>query len=83
VSQLALFRWQPMSEGIAEIWTKIENKAFADQAKIEEEALRLHEQDPEKARAFLTDYCIKMAEDAVAAYWKLGDDLWGSFTRYF
>jgi dipeptidase len=72
-----------MSEGIAAIWKEIENKAFADQAQIEEEALRLHEQAPGKAKAFLTDYCTKMAENAVAAYWKLGDDLWGSFTRYF
>ena len=36
-----------------------------------------------EAEQFLTDYCVKTAEDAVAAYWKLGDDLWGSFTRYF
>ncbi len=83
VSQLALFRWQPMSQGIAIIWTEIEDRAFSDQAKIEEEALRLYKQDPEEAKEFLTGYCVKMAEDAVAAYWKLGDDLWGSFTRYF
>lgn len=83
VSQLALFRWQTMSQGIAEIWTEMENKAFANQAKVEEEALLLYKQDPEKAKQYLTDYCVKTAEDAVAAYWKLGDDLWGSFTRYF
>ena len=83
VSQLALFRWQPMSQGIAKIWTEIENKAFADQAKIEKEALRLYEQDPEKAKQYLTGYCVKLADHAVATYWKLGDDLWGSFTRYF
>lgn len=83
VSQLALFRWQPMNQGIAKIWTEMENKAFADQAKVEEAALLLYKQDQEKAKQYLTDYCVKMAEDAVAAYWKLGDDLWGSFTRYF
>jgi dipeptidase len=83
VSQLALFRWQPMSQGIAKIWEEMENKAFTDQAKIEEEALRLYKQDPAKAKQYLTEYCVKMAEDAVASYWKLGNDLWGSFTRYF
>jgi len=83
VSQLALFRWQPMSQGIAKVWTEIENGAFAEQAKIEEEALRLYKQDPAKAQEYLTGYCVKMAEDTVSAYWKLGDDLWGSFTRYF
>lgn len=83
VSQLALFRWQPMSQTIARIWTPIEEKAFADQAKIEEEALNLYKQNPTKAREFLTSYCVKMAEEAVAAYWKLHDDLWGSFTHNF
>jgi dipeptidase len=83
VSQLALFRWQPMSRTIARVWGPVEEKAFADQAKIEEEFLRLHKQDPAKAAEFLTAYCVKMAEDAVAAYWKLGDELWGSYTQYF
>ena len=83
VSQLALFRWQPMSQTIARVWMPIEEKAFADQAGIEEEALRLYKQNPAKAAEFLTSYCLKMAEDAVAAYWKLHDDLWGSYTQYF
>jgi dipeptidase len=83
VGQLALLYWQPMSQGIAKVWSEIENKVFADQAKIEEEALRLYKEDPAQAKQFLTEYCIKTAEDAVAAYWKLGDDLWASFTRYF
>ena len=83
VSQLALFRWQSMSQTIAKVWSAIEEKAFADQAKIEEEALALYKQNPAKAAEFLTAYCVKTAEDAVAAYWKLHDDLWGSYTYYF
>jgi dipeptidase len=83
VSQLAMLYWQPMSQTIAKVWSPIEEKAFADQAKIEEEAVRLNQKSPAKAREFLTNYCIKMAEDAVAAYWKLEEDLWGSFTQNF
>jgi dipeptidase len=83
VSQLALFRWQPMSQTISKVWSPIEDKAFADQAKIEEEAGILYKQGPAKAREYLTNYCIKTAEDAVAAYLKLEDDLWGSYTQYF
>jgi len=56
---------------------------IADQAKVEEEALKLHRQNPAKAREFLTAYCVQMADDAVSAYWKLHDDLWESFTQYF
>jgi dipeptidase len=83
VSQLALFRWQPMSQTIAKVWSPIEDKAFADQARIEKEAQNLYKQSPAKAREYLTNYCIKMADDAVAAYLKLEEDLWGSYTQYF
>jgi dipeptidase len=83
VSQLATLYWQPMSQSIAKVWSPIEEKAFADQAKIEEQALSLYKQNPAKAREFLTSYCVKTAEDAVAAYRKLEEDLWGSFTQNF
>ena len=83
VSQLALFRWQHMTRDIAKVWQGIEEKAFSDQSSIEEEAQKLLKQDPEKAREFLTDYSHKLAEGAVDAYWKLGDDLWGKYNRYF
>jgi dipeptidase len=83
VSQMAMLYWQPIFQSIAKVWSPIEEKAFADQAKVEEEALNLYKQNPAKAREFLTSYCVKMAEDAVAAYWKLEEDLWGSFTQNF
>ncbi|MGB7297368.1 MAG: C69 family dipeptidase [Candidatus Aminicenantales bacterium] len=83
VSQLAFFRWQTMSQTIAKVWGAIEDKAFTDQATIEEEAARLYKENPAKAREYLTDYCIKIADGAVAAYLKLEEDLWGSFTQYF
>jgi dipeptidase len=83
VSQLAMLYWRPMSLSIANVWSPIEERAFADQAKIEAEALSLYKQDPAKAREFLTSYCVKTAEDAVAAYRKLEEDLWGSFTQNF
>ena len=83
VSKLALFRWQDMTQDIARVWQKIEGQAFSDQAKIEEEALALLKEDPEKARQFLTEYCVKLAEDAVKSYWDLGDDLWAKYARYF
>jgi dipeptidase len=83
VSQLALLYWQPMSRGIAKVWSPIEEKAFSSQPEIEAEALRLYKEDPARAKEFLTDYCVKTAEDAVERYFRLGDELWASFTRYF
>ena len=83
VSQLAFLRWQPMVRDIEAVWRPIEEKAWADQARIEAEALALHAQDPAKARAFLTKYSHDVANGAVDAYWKLAEDLWGKYTNYF
>ena len=83
VSKLALFRWENMSKFIEKYWKEIEDKAFADQKTIEEEALRLYKEDPQKAKDYLTKYCLDIANGAVETYWQLGDDLWTRFAGYF
>jgi dipeptidase len=83
VSQLALFRWQEMTKDIEAVYKPIEEKAFADQQEIEEEALRLYKENPQKAREFLTKYCIELANKSVEDYWKLGDELWARYTYRF
>ncbi|MCX6551451.1 MAG: C69 family dipeptidase [Acidobacteria bacterium] len=83
VSQLAFLRWQDMAKDIEKVWRPIEDKAWADQATVEAEALALYKQDPAKARAYLTAYSHRVANGAVDAYWKLADDLWGKFTNLF
>jgi dipeptidase len=83
VSKLALFRWQDMTKDIENVWRPIEEKAFTEQVQIEEEALRLYKEDPQKAKEFLTKYCLDIANNAVDAYWTLGDNLWGKYARYF
>jgi L-alanine-DL-glutamate epimerase-like enolase superfamily enzyme len=72
-----------MVKDIEAVWKPIEEKAFGGQAKIEEEALALFKQDPQKAREFLTKYCHGIANGAVDAYWKLADDLWTKYTNAF
>ncbi len=83
ISKLANLRWQDMSKEIAKVWKPMEERLFADQAKIEEEALALFKKDPAEARAFLTAYSVKAAEDAVAAYRQLERDLWTKFNYRF
>jgi dipeptidase len=83
VSQLATLRWQDIVKDVQKVWEPIETKAFADQATVEAEAVRLNTQDPQKAREFLTKYSNDTADSAVAAYWKLADDLWTKYTNYF
>jgi dipeptidase len=83
VSQLATLRWQDMSKDVQKVWEPIEAKAFADQAAIEAEALRLYKENPAKAKEYLTKYSVGTATGAVDAYWKLADDLWSKYTNYF
>jgi dipeptidase len=81
--QLAYLRWQEMVKDIEKVWIPIEEKAFADQGRVETEALALFKQDPGKARAYLTKYSHAIANGAVDAYWKLADDLWSRYTNLF
>ncbi len=83
VSRLANFRYQVLAEEIAKVWKPLEDRAFADQAKFEEEALALYKKDPKKARELLTKYSHDLANQAVAAYWKLADDLWLKYSGLF
>jgi dipeptidase len=83
VSRLANFRWQDMSKDIEKVWKEAEDSAFANQAKFEEEVLALYQKDPKKARERLTKYSHDLANRAVAAYWKLADDLWLKYSGTF
>jgi len=83
VAKLAQFRWQEMSLDIQKVWLDIENQAFSNQEAFEKEVLALWKHSPKKARDRLTEYTVKTAEDAVAAYWKLADELWVNYSRHF
>ncbi len=83
VSKLATFRYQEMSKDIEVVWKEIEDKAFADQEAIEQKALELYKKDPQKAKEFLTQYSLDIANGAVDSYWKLAEDLWSKYHTKF
>jgi len=83
VSKLAMFRWQVMVEDIAAVWQPMEERLFAQQDSVETKAVALYKKNPKKARKFLTEYSHKVANEAVEAYWQLGDDLWSKYNNYF
>ncbi len=47
----------------------LENKFFEFQPVIDESAVKLYNEDPEKAKEYLTDYCVSNA-NYVVDYWK-------------
>ncbi len=83
VSKLANFRWQEMSKDVEKVWRAIEDRAFSEQKTVEEKAAALFKEDPAKARAFLTEYSLKAAEQSVAEYRKLNRDLWAKYNYQF
>lgn len=82
-SQLSYMRYQDMNKDVEKVWKEIEKNVFTDQKKIEDEALALYKKNPKKAKEFLTKYCHDVANQAVASYWQLGDDLWSKYTNRF
>jgi len=83
VAQLSLFRWQDMIKDVDVVWKEIEEKAFTDQQKIEEEAMKIYKKDPKAAKVFLTKYSNEIAEKAVERYWLLYEELWTKYTQRF
>jgi len=83
VSKLAMFRWQVIVEDIAAVWQPMEERLFAQQDSVEAKAVALYKENPKKARKFLTEYSHDAANEAVEAYWQLGDDLWSKYNDYF
>jgi dipeptidase len=82
-SKLSYIRYQAMKEDLKKIWLPIETEAFGKQTEIEAEALKLFQADPAKAEAFLTQYCVGIADKAVEDYWKLGEFLWSRYNNIF
>jgi len=79
VSRLACLKYQSMSVDIAKVWEEIESNAFSNQNEFEAKMVELHKSDPAKVKELLTSYSKDLANDAVARYWQLADDLW---TKY-
>ena len=83
VADLSAQKWGDMRVDVEKVWRAFEDEALAKQEKIEKKALALYKKNPKKARKFLTEYSGAWMERLVAAYWKLGDDLWSKYTGKF
>jgi dipeptidase len=54
---------------------KWEGSATAMVPIIDQTAISLYKENPQKAIEFITDYSINNADNVIRAWWKLGDDL--------
>jgi dipeptidase len=76
---LAAQRWGDMRHDVTAVWSPMQAELLANQAGVEEEALRLLGKDRKKALRYLTEYGIEWGDRVVERAWRLGDELW---TRY-
>ncbi|MBN2216200.1 MAG: C69 family dipeptidase [Pirellulales bacterium] len=76
---LAAHRWGDMRKDVAAARDPLQEKYLAAQDEIARRAVELLQEDPAKARAYLTEKTREACREATDAYWNLGDLLW---TKY-
>ena len=76
-------RWGDMRHDVSAVWGPMQAELFANQQKIEQEALALLKKNPKKAREFLTNYTLQWGNKNVEQAWKLGDQLWTKYDEKF
>jgi len=81
VDNLCGLRFQDAAREVLAWRQPFEEKIFADQARIEKEALRLHAASPRRAKAFLTGYCQKLMEKVPPLYIGIRNRLITLFTN--
>lgn len=75
VSNYAYSRYSDMIRDIQKVQRQLEGGFMANQAEIEKSALELYKKSPLMAREYLNEYSIKLAEQTVKSWKKLGEFL--------
>jgi dipeptidase len=75
VSNWAYSRYADMIVDVQRVQGELEGRFLADQAEVEKAALDLHARAPGLARDYLTDYSVRVAEETVARWRRLGEHL--------
>ncbi|MBN1273324.1 MAG: C69 family dipeptidase [Candidatus Aminicenantes bacterium] len=69
-------------EDVKKIREEWEGKAFEQIPAIDKVAEGLYNENPEKAATFLTDFCLRHADNVVRAWWDLGDFLLVKYNHF-
>lgn len=75
VSNMVYNKYNYMHPDLVKVQQELETKFLQQQPEIEKEALKLYNESPEKAIAYLTDYSIDEAQYAFDKWKKLGEYL--------
>lgn len=75
VSNMIDLKFSYILKDVQKIQQEFEQEFFQNQPFIEKVALEMYQQSPEKAKAFLTNYCYNNATRVVERWWKLPDEI--------
>jgi dipeptidase len=81
VDNLLHLRWQSAVKDLSAARDPIENDFFDRQAEIEEKALKLYNQNPKKAKKYLTELTTSRMERIVQMYRELRNELISKYTN--
>jgi dipeptidase len=73
VSNWAYSRYADMIVDVQRVQGELEGRFLAEQPEVEKAALDLHARAPGLARDYLTEYSVRVAEETVARWRKLGE----------
>jgi len=80
---LSAQRWGDMHKDVDAVWVPMQKSFIDELPSIDQQALELYEKDPEKAKAFLTEYSGKKGIMVMERAIKLGDFLWTKYDEKF
>lgn len=75
VSNWAYSRWSDMIRDLQLVQSELEGRFLARQPAVEQEALALWQESPERARAYLTRYSVEQGDLVTARWRRLGEFL--------
>ena len=81
VDNLLYLRWQEAIKDLRTVRDPLEASFFENQRSIDKEALALYKTNPEKAKAFLTEFTWKSMEKTVKMYRELREYLISKYTN--
>ena len=76
-------RWGDMHKDVDAVWVPMQKSFIDELPTIDQQALKLYKEDPEKAKAFLTEYSSKKGIMVMERAIKLGDFLWTKYDEKF
>lgn len=79
VNNWANLRWDTMYADIRAKKATYEDKFFAELEKVDNEAKALYEKDPEKAKAYVTEYVNKNMNEVNEGWWNFAWELVGKY----